>query len=253
MDEFIIDEEYVLKRNTINSELWDTYRHGKLLSKSAEKLYRFYPLNLYSIDGLFRSYFHLSNPGDFNDPFDCNVNLIEDVDDLSHMKTVKRNNFGNLGICSFSETIDNHLMWAHYTNNYYGFALEFDGDKIDMKQREGHLLRHTLTRVIYPKEPIKIKKDYPFASHYVLTTKFKHWEYEKEWRIITELGNDERCLEYFPKCVKAIYIGHKIVDNDINLYKLLLELHEMKFPDIPISVVYPHPTDLKLEFEKVLN
>ncbi len=32
---------------------------------------------------------------------------------------------------------------------------------------------------------------------------------------------------------------------------MLLEIHEIKFPTNPIFVVYPHPTDLNLKFEKV--
>lgn len=171
MNEFKLDSEYTLKKNPITVH-WDIYQHGKLLSKSTPSLFKFYPLSLNSLDSLFRNYFYLANPSDFNDSFDCNVNLIEDIGDLEMMKTVKRNNYHNIGICSFTEIIDNHLMWAHYTSNYNGWALEFEGDKIDMRERKGHLAKHTLTRVIYPEKPIKIKKDYPFAQHYVMTTKF---------------------------------------------------------------------------------
>lgn len=253
MDEFTIDKEYRIKLNPV-TKLWDTYQFGALLTKTTDKLFKYYSLNLYSIDGLFRNYFHLANPGDFNDPFDCNVNLTEDlIDDLGKMKTVKRNSYKNIGVCSFSETIDNHLMWAHYTNNYNGFVLEFEGENIDINLRRENIKRHTLTRVIYPEHPIKIKKDYPFALHYVLTTKFKHWQYEKEWRIVTELNSDERILDYYPESVKGIYIGHKIPDDNKNIYHLLLEIQKIRFPNIPIYIVYPHSTDLKLKFEKVLG
>ena len=144
-------------------------------------------------------------------------------------------------------------MWAHYTNNYNGFALEFRGDKINVKLNDDVIKRHTLTRVIYPKAPVRIKQNYPFALHYLLTTKFKHWSYEKEWRILTELKKENRELEYNPDSVKGIYIGHKIPDENRSLYTLLLEILELKFPTVPVYVVYPHPTDLRLKFEKVWN
>jgi hypothetical protein len=252
MNNFIIDKEYEMKFNS-KTKLWDTYRCGKLLSKSTDKLFKYFPLNLQSIDGLLRSYFYLANPGSFNDPFDCNINLLEDIEGLNTLKTVRRNNYKNIGVCSFSENIDSHLMWAHYTNNYNGFVLEFNGRNIDVKLKKNDINRHSLTRVIYPEKPVKIGKIYSFAYHYILTTKFKHWSYEKEWRIIAELNSEEREIEYYPELIKAIYIGHKIPDENISAYKMLLEIQKLIFPKAPIFVVYPHPTDLNLKFEKVLG
>lgn len=252
MNSFKIDEKHEIKLNN-ETGLWDTYVFGKLLPRNAEKLFKYYCLNLYNIEAFLNHYFYLSNPSNFNDPFDCNINLIEDVEGLEKLETVKRNNIRNIGIASFSETIDNHLMWAHYTNNYNGFALEFKGDQIDVKMNRDDIKRHSLTRVIYPENPPKIVKNYPFAQHYILTTKFKHWEYEKEWRIIAELQSEDRNLIYFAESVKGIYIGHNIPDNNKSAYRLLLEIQEIKFPEVPVYVVYPHPTDLKLMFERVWN
>ncbi|MEQ1734500.1 MAG: hypothetical protein ABL940_12560, partial [Bacteroidia bacterium] len=116
MNEFKIDNEYQLKLNPLTN-LWDTYQDGHLLPKNATRLFKYYFLNLHNIDCFLRSYFYLANPGDFNDPFDCNINLIKDTFNFDTITTVKRNSFNNLGVCSFSENIDNHLMWAHYTNN----------------------------------------------------------------------------------------------------------------------------------------
>ena len=144
-------------------------------------------------------------------------------------------------------------MWAHYTNNYNGFALEFNGNEIDVNFNHELFTKHTLTRVLYPNNPSKILHNYPFAQHYVFTTKMKHWSYEKEWRIIIELISDDRNLEYIPEIVKGIYIGHNIPDNNKSAYNLLLEIQEIRFPKVPLYVVYPHPTELKLEFERVWN
>ena len=84
-----------------------------------------------------------------------------------------------------------------------------------------------------------------------MTTKFKHWQYEKEWRIICDLKDKHRELEYVPELVKGLYIGHNIPHENPTAFSLLLEIHELRFPKIPIYVVYPHPTELKLNFEKV--
>lgn len=254
MKEFKIDSEYKIKYNN-STGLWDYYKNDNVLSKEANKLFKFYSLNINNIDALLNNYFHLSNPESFNDPFDCNINIATNHDiEVENLTSVKRNNIENIGVVSFSEVIDNHLMWAHYTNNYNGFAIEFKGTEVTVNLTKNRFEKFTLTRVIYPEKIKKIKKEFPFAMHYVLTNKMKHWEYEKEWRFICQLKNDDdRILNYYPEKVKAIYIGHRLIDNDKSAYRLLLEICSIRFPNIPVFVVYPHPKELKLMFERVLN
>jgi len=252
MKYFKIDEEYELKLSD-DGIIWDKYQNGIILPRTAKKLFKYYSLNVNNIDSLLNHYFYLSNPLNFNDPFDCNVNLIEDIGDIQNSKQISRNDYLNIGLSSFSEEIDSHLMWAHYTSNYSGFVLEFEGDKITVDIQKNQLKRHSLARVIYPKSPPKILREYKFAQIYVFTTKFKHWAYEKEWRIIADLNTENRYLRYVPEIVKGIYIGHKIPDENRSAYNLLLEIAEIRYPSIPIYVVYPHRTELKLEFEKVWN
>ena len=54
MTAFRIDDEYELKLS-IENNIWDTYQFGKLLPKAANRLFKYYSLNLYSIDSLFRT------------------------------------------------------------------------------------------------------------------------------------------------------------------------------------------------------
>lgn len=254
MKEFEIDKVSKIVFNEATRK-WDTYKNNKLLSKKAKKLYNYYSLSINNIDALLNNYFYLSNPSTFNDPFDCNLNLIENVEnEINKLETVKRNNISNIGITSLSEVIDSNLMWGHYANNYNGFAIEFDGENIDVKIAKERFVKNTLTRVNYSENLKKIKKEFPFALHYVLTTKMKDWKYEKEWRIICDLKEgDDRILYYYPEKVKGIYVGHQLIDNNESAYRLILEICEIRFPNIPIYVVYPHHNELKLMFEKVLN
>jgi len=254
MKEFQIDKNHKIVYND-STGLWDYYKDDVLLSKVADKLFKFYSLSINNLDALLNNYFYLSNPSTFNDPFDCNINIVLNIkNEVSKLNTVKRNNIGNIGIASLTEVVDNHLMWAHYTNNYKGFAIEFKGDEISVNLVKERFEKLTLTRVIYPDKIKKIESFFSFAMHYVLTTKMKHWEYEKEWRMICQLKkDDDRVLHYYPEKVKAIYIGHRIIDEDTSAYRLLLEICAIRFPDKPIYVVYPHPEELELMFERVLN
>ena len=249
MKEFIIDDIYKFVAREGDGNIWDVYENGKKI-ENPNSLYKFYVLNAYSLDSLYRNYFYLANPSTFNDPFDCNVNIATDIKGIETLKTVQRNNYSSAGVCCLTETIDNHLLWAHYTNNYNGFALQFDEMKIETSLEE--YKAYGLRPVIYPVKPKRVSTKEPYAHQYLFTTKLNHWKYEREWRIVTDLKNDNREMHYSISNLKGIYVGHKIVDNNLGLYKMLLEIQETKYPDASVYVVYPHPTDLKLEFEKVI-
>ncbi|AVI49759.1 hypothetical protein C5O00_00700 [Pukyongia salina] len=251
MNEFEIDDKYKLVLKPGDGNIWDVLKDGELISHP-EFLYKYYPLNVYSIDCLFRSYFYLSNPSQFNDPFDCNINLIETVEGIESMNTVVRNNYSTAGVCCLSQNIDNHLMWAHYTNNYDGFTLQFKDMQIESPLSD--YKAYGLRPVIYTSSPKKVNSSEPYAHQYLFTTKLKHWEYESEWRIVTDLKDSKHREMYFvPENVTAIYVGHKVVDNNIGLYNLILDIQEQKYPNAIVYVVYPHSTELKLMFERVLN
>lgn len=107
MTEYIIDDEYKFHKEP-DTGFWHYTKNGVMMPKKAEKVFKFYALNLNNIDALLNSYFYLSNPATFNDPFDCNINLLDSPDDVEHirqMKTVKRNDARDLGVVSMTEVI----------------------------------------------------------------------------------------------------------------------------------------------------
>lgn len=254
MEEFVIDDEYKIVKEK-ETGFWNYSQNGELMPKRMDKVFKFYSLTINNIGALLNSYFYLSNPISFNDPFDCNFNLIDDpkiYDAISNMKSVKRNDYKNIGVVSMTEVVDNPIMWAHYTNNYRGFAIEFKGTEVTIIPHDD-TPKGTFVKVIYPKELKKVPVNHPFAMQYMLTTKLKNWEYEKEWRYITQLGSKlNRILHYDPKKLKGLYIGHQLVDEDPSGYQLILKIRELVFPNTPVYVVYPHSNELRLHFEKVL-
>jgi len=75
---------------------------------------------------------------------------------------------------------DDILMWSHYANSHRGFCLKFRHD--------------TETAFFRDTAEIQYEASYPVVNVFesdrteqywkAITTKSKHWEYEKEWRII---------------------------------------------------------------------
>lgn len=97
-------------------------------------LYKYYSVNDYSKDSLQKQYFWFSKPTEFNDPFDCNMDILTNyplfnkkLDEISpEIKTGFRDAAKHFGICCFSEENNNMHLWSLYANSYKGFVLEFD-------------------------------------------------------------------------------------------------------------------------------
>lgn len=133
-----------------------------------------------------------------------------------------------LGFISFSESVDNVLMWSHYANKHMGFALELD---VDDKQ---------LTRVNYSSAAPIVFKDVkidnnPYSvnvAYDILRTKSLDWAYEKEWRMILLYSNEKLITDgnvrYFPvdtSNIKSIFIGLKCKMTSDDMLKRLCDWH----------------------------
>lgn len=97
-------------------------------------IYKYYSVNKYSLDSLKKQEFWFSKPTEFNDPFDCNMEVLDEF--LVFKKTMSQrapdlvetfqDSVKNFGICCFSEDSNNMHLWALYANSFKGFALCFD-------------------------------------------------------------------------------------------------------------------------------
>ena len=90
----------------------------------------------------------------------------------------------NIGILSITADSSSCLMWSHYANNHRGICLEIDFPEST----------HSLRKVRYTKEqPIVAIYEAMNENHGkfedLFYTKSKHWEYEREWRMVARKGN----------------------------------------------------------------
>ena len=247
MQEIILNKDYKYVYNK-DLELWWPHYKGIPFPRKPKNLFKYYALNLNNIAALYQNYFWLSNPSDFNDPFDCNINLIEFEEKPEWSK--RGNNHGNVGVCCFTESINDPTLWAFYTN-YNGFVLEFNPEKttvgLNVEERTW-----SLNPVMYFDELIKVKNTEHYAMEYLLTAKLNKWKNENEWRFVTTVNEEsDRIVQYKPHSVKALYIGHKIPDEQLSVYNLIFDIFIEKYPKAEIYVVFPNPQGLELVFEKV--
>ena len=250
MKQIVLDENYKYIFNEVINT-WELCYQDKLHPKEPDKIYKYYSCNIENIASLHDGYFWLANPVTFNDPFDCNLNLVEHED--NSIKNLPfnawRNRWDNIGITCFSRIIDDPLMWAHYTNNYHGFAIKFK--KLSVAHIEGSNDIMDFAPVIYTDTFKVISNTSPIAKGYVLTVKSKRWSYEKEWRIIKTIQENERRLYFKRDIIEEVYIGHKILDSNEAIYHLITNIVEEKYSNASIYVVYPHPHKLELKFENI--
>ena len=222
------------------------------------RIYKYEPMSVQALANLKTESIYFNSPLNFNDPFDCNMALkvsapyvdeipyikeflleetkggdgAAEIEKMSegeiaamgmvmaknYMKDRKSWAFESYGICCFSETNDNLLMWSHYSSAGKGFCLEFDSscepfDKIQP--------------VKYMDEPpeLNFKRVFTVDKLYLLDalfcTKSIHWSYEKEWRIFHQDAN--KAANYPTSSLTGVYFGPEIDDSYAEIICLILQ------------------------------
>lgn len=164
-------------------------------------------------------------------------------------------------IACFSESVDSPLMWAHYADSLRGFVLEYDFAEligrcnVDVCERgknnacDRFEMRYPLFPVIYNETRYNATKhiawyvwqcllnngtiDSIYMPDYLIDIKpflykAKAWEYEKEWRLLSE-ENPKTGVK-----AKAIYINKDKI-SDVNKYLIEKIASDKGIPLIPLE------------------
>lgn len=210
------------------------------------KIYRYMRFDDYWTNNLFKGEVVLSKPKDFNDPFDCYLNIdIKKFWDMSgkemflkeyNMNINMDDNFEKYAMESinfaqdkarvtcFAESWKTLLLWSHYADSHKGLCIEYDTSLMGN-------LRNFLFPVIYQDELYDATKDFCTNNENLfnfLFFKSEEWKYENEWRIavieeqLSKLLYDKESKRYkynLKDCISAVYIGLKADDNKIEQIK----------------------------------
>ena len=180
---------------------------------------------------------YFSSPLDFNDPFECrprfrigktekdkedyfrnklNVEPTPEVMDKIDYSRVRENNLKKLkelrvGMCCFSKTKYEILMYSHYASAHQGFCLEFEVPNEDS-------FFGRIRKVDYSNEyPIvDLTESDEDQMERTFLYKSKKWKYEKEWRMFAvDIANTVQT--FTEELLKGVIFGCKM-DED---YKIL--------------------------------
>ncbi|WP_419227630.1 DUF2971 domain-containing protein [Alteromonas sp. OM2203] len=159
----------------------------------------------YGIENLKNRRLKVSDFSNVNDPFELLGIELRDKVVRKAVNFEKSQISERYGLLCFSTDKYNPVQWAHYAENHKGVCLGFDIPEKKLKKVKyvaERLARETL--------------DQPDCNEKLLTTKFNHWSYEQERRLIIDLNSNKinggglRFESFSDEMVlKEVYIGCK--------------------------------------------
>ena len=198
---------------------------------------------------------YFASKNQFNDPFDCKFDFSFDASDkekksyldrnlkrdhpnwnrekkrrwiAQHLPTLRNGNpefkenlkqeveefISGIGVYSLSSVPDDILMWSHYANKHQGFCLKFfDDGKDRFFARAQEISYSEIYPIVNP-----IEDDDPVRLEKTLLRKAKHWEYEKEWRIIDP--EERPGIKHFPpRLLVGVIFGCRMTEEHQGLVR----------------------------------
>jgi len=137
----------------------------------------YFTSTIYGIENLKRRRLKISDFSNVNDPFELLGIELRDKEVRKAVNFEKSKISKKNGLLCFSEDKYNPVQWAHYADNHKGVCLGFE------------IPEKKLRKVKYVSERLaRDTLDQPDCNEKLLTTKFSHWSYEQERRLIIQLN-----------------------------------------------------------------
>jgi len=177
----------------------------------------------WAIESLIYERLKISQFSDMNDPFELlGVSLKKKSDRLDFYQ-LKKEVSEEMGAICFSKKWSNPVLWTHYGERHKGIALGFD-----IPTDHAHKVSYTGDRLGQDLIDELEKNDSDTnLAHKILTTKYKHWSYEDEIRMLVKFqdSNNEDGMYFLPYCkgleLREIIIGPRRNLTKENLLKII--------------------------------
>jgi hypothetical protein len=122
----------------------------------------------------------ISRIHELNDPFEFFSVEMTDPDFRKSITAAKVEVSKKFGVTCFSKNWQNPVQWAHYADKHKGLCLGFDIYSKELKKV--NYVPERLKPTDSPNERLILK---------LCRTKYKHWDYEEEYREFVELSDEE--------------------------------------------------------------
>lgn len=148
----------------------------------------------WGIDNLKNRHVKIGEFPDLNDPFELLPFVFPDAESEEAVLSWREDEGKEHGLCRYSRTPTNPVMWAHYTENHRGLCLGLEvpdapeGTPEKLASPDHHAYLHPVTYVdtpyIFPVSSDGLNEELICRFLY---TKFDHWRYEDEFRVYTTI------------------------------------------------------------------
>jgi hypothetical protein len=205
-------------------------------------LFYYFTSAKYGIENLKRRRLKISDFSNVNDPFELLGIELRDKVVRQAVKFEKSKISKENGLLCFSEDKYNPVQWAHYADNHKGVCLGFEIDEINLR------------KVKYVSERLaKDTLEQSDCNERLLTTKFSHWIYEQERRLILKLSNyskDGQGLRFkefgSDMLLKEVYIGCK---SDL-VFEDIIAAYTTNNKDVIVKVTRPSFRDFRIVWDQ---
>jgi Protein of unknown function (DUF2971) len=198
---------------------------------------------------LSRSEIYCSSPDEFNDPFECQVQVLvgedmaplEQQNDAELLQRIRNDMRAKLRIFSMSAINNNSLMWSHYADSHRGICLGFSIETDDEWFGLAAPVRYTdeLPVVDLTSQGSSAKN---FES--IALCKDTRWSYEQEWRIASLEPTKVR--EFPSHLLVEVILGCEIS----NRHRLAITARVLTRPTpARLYQAHRHPMKYSVDFE----
>lgn len=143
----------------------------------------------------------LNDPYDFY-PFQSDIEEMQlaykrfgKVDNSPETQDIIDEHLINTGVISFTEAIDNILMWSHYADAHRGMAIGFNPK---------HPFFSDIQRMRYTTQRTNLREEFPNIMGVELFFKSDQWMYEKEWRLTKQFSQSSHAFGLTQKNIQNI-------------------------------------------------
>ena len=198
---------------------------------------------------LSRSDLYFSSPDEFNDPFECQVQVfvgddmapLEQRNDADLLQRIRNDMRAKPRIFSMSAINNNSLMWSHYADSHrgicLGFSAETDGEWFGLAEPVRYTDELPVVDLTLQGSPAK-----NFAS--IALCKDARWSYEQEWRISSMEPTKVR--EFPSHLLVEVILGCEIS----NRHRLAVTARVLTRPTpARLYQAHRHPTKYSMDLE----